>query len=432
MDTNTLVPAGALVFLVGPPAAGKTTQVAEWCDTAGLTADAVVSLDDLRARLLGDASIQDGNEIVIEFARKVTEARLDRRLTTVLDATNLVPQHREEWAALARRRNRPVVAVRFDVDAATCHARNADRVRTVPVHTMNRMVNMFGSQCSAQLLAREGFHVIDDPSAVLFAPWAGHAAEMNGQHLPGPFDIIADLHGCVNSLFALLADLGYRPDCTHPEGRMLVFVGDPNDKGPHSLEVLEWMVEAIASGRVLAVASNHCQKMARFLRSGRRGGSYGLQETLEQIDARPDAEAFIARLVDVFSTLPTHLLLDGDRLCVAHAGLPAGLQGTWSSQKKDRTRSHALFGDVTAKKDPVTGYPERLDWAATYRGDRTVVHGHVIVDEVTERNNVWCIDTGCYEGGGLTAFSWPEKTITQVPTHPSDVRDEPLASRQAS
>ena len=57
---------------------------------------------------------------------------------------------------------------------------------------------------------------------------------------PPPYDIIGDVHGCIDELRDLLDRLGYQPDgdgVRHPEGRTLIFLGDLNDRGPSSIGV---------------------------------------------------------------------------------------------------------------------------------------------------------------------------------------------------
>src|SRR5215469_6716283 len=81
-----------------------------------------------------------------------------------------------------------------------------------------------------------------------------------------PFDIIGDVHGCIDELCALLGRLGYtRSDSgeySHPLGRRTVFVGDLVDRGPSSVAVLDLVLAMHAAWRALLVLGNHD---ARFL-----------------------------------------------------------------------------------------------------------------------------------------------------------------------
>ena len=45
------------------------------------------------------------------------------------------------------------------------------------------------------------------------------------------YDIIGDVHGCYDALRRLCEALGYDADFHHPEGRVLVFVGDLVEPG---------------------------------------------------------------------------------------------------------------------------------------------------------------------------------------------------------
>ncbi|WP_423459438.1 metallophosphoesterase [Ottowia sp. VDI28] len=78
------------------------------------------------------------------------------------------------------------------------------------------------------------------------------------QPLPAsPLDIVGDIHGEIDALLQLLGHLGYDRQGHHPEGRMLVFVGDFCDRGPDSPAVLELARALVQSGRALAVLGNH-------------------------------------------------------------------------------------------------------------------------------------------------------------------------------
>ena len=61
------------------------------------------------------------------------------------------------------------------------------------------------------------------------------------------------------------------------------------------------------------------------------------------------------------------------------------------------------------------GLPERLNWAAEYRGAPLIVYGHTPVLEPYWKNNTVNIDTGCPFGGRLTALRYPELELISVP-----------------
>lgn len=74
---------------------------------------------------------------------------------------------------------------------------------------------------------------------------------------PGPLDIVGDVHGELDALYALLDVLGYRDDGSHPDGRSLVFVGDLCDRGPDSPGVIRYVSDLVSDGRAQCVLGNH-------------------------------------------------------------------------------------------------------------------------------------------------------------------------------
>lgn len=225
----------------------------------------------------------------------------------------------------------------------------------------------------------------------------------------GPFDIIGDVHGCQLELEALIEKLGYElTTLIHPQGRKLVFVGDFIDRGPGVPGVLRHVMKAVRSAGGHAVIGNHDDKYRRYLTGSNVQISAGLQATLNQMDHEPPG--FHDEVTDFLESLTTHLVLADGELVIAHAGL---LERWHGEPETGRARSFALYGEVRGERD-AHGYPVRGDWARNYTGQALVVHGHVAEPQVREKNNVFCIDTGCVYGGRLTALRWPEREIVQV------------------
>ncbi|MFC9664919.1 metallophosphoesterase [Nocardia sp. NPDC127606] len=235
--------------------------------------------------------------------------------------------------------------------------------------------------------------------------------------LTGPFDVIGDVHGCRSELETLLGELGYtltrdergRPvGATHPDDRTVVFVGDLVDRGPDTPGVLRLVMGMVAAKTALCVTGNHDHKLMRALDGRNVRIAHGLEQSLSQLadedlEFRTAAHAFLG-------TLPSHYLLDGGKLVVAHAGLPESLHGSTSG----RARSFALYGSPTGELDE-HGYPIRYDWAQDYRGTATVLYGHTPVHALNWVNNTLCLDTGAVFGGTLSALRYPEMSTISVP-----------------
>jgi protein phosphatase len=231
----------------------------------------------------------------------------------------------------------------------------------------------------------------------------------------GPFDIVGDVHGCLEELLALLDAMNYRVErdgkgftVTPPQGRTLVFVGDLVDRGPAAPDVLRLVMGMAQAGSALCVAGNRDTELVRVLRGGAAQVTRGMARTLDQLAAEP--ESFRAAVLDFLHELPSHLVLDEGRLVIAHAGLKEALQGSSSAA----ARAFALHGDLTGEKD-AAGLPVRRIWAAEYRGKALVVHGHTPASEPMWLNNTVNLDTGCAYGGHLSALRYPERATLSIP-----------------
>jgi protein phosphatase len=240
----------------------------------------------------------------------------------------------------------------------------------------------------------------------------------------GPFDIIGDIHGCCDELEHLLEKLGYEiaetrngrdlasgPVYTHPEKRRAVFLGDLIDRGPRILDTLRLVFNMVQAGSALCVMGNHDDKLYRKLQGRNVQITHGLEMTMDELDAlaAKTRGRLDKALKSFFSRLPHHMVLDGGKLVIAHAGLKEDLHGTVSGY----TKAFALYGETTGMKDEY-GLPIRGNWPEKYEGHALVVFGHTPVPEPLWINNTVDIDTGCVFGGRLTALRYPEQEMVSV------------------
>jgi protein phosphatase len=402
------VPELALVVLIGSTGSGKSTFAAR-----AFKPTEVVSSDRMRAWVSDDETDQSATPAAFEVLHTLVRKRLERGLLTVVDATNVQPDARRSLIALAKDHHVFAVAIVLDVPDEAAIARNRERPERagVPPHVVrnhNRLLRR-----SFRELQGEGFrfvHRLRGVEEVDAAVVVRDRLWVNLRHERGPFDLVGDVHGCHEELVALMEDLGWRTDGVtgeHPEGRKLVFVGDLVDRGPDTPAVLELAMNLVEAGRALVVNGNHDAKLLRALTGAKVKPSHGLDRSLAQLANRP--KAFVDRVVKFLDGLLSHYVLDDGRLVVAHAGLPEAMQGRSSG----RVREFAMYGETTGEIDDY-GLPVRLDWARSYRGRATVVHGHVPVLEAGWNNNTLDIDTGCCFGGKLTALRWPERELVSV------------------
>ena len=225
------------------------------------------------------------------------------------------------------------------------------------------------------------------------------------------YDIISDVHGCLDALQRLCNALGYDAAFGHPEGRRLVFLGDLVDRGPDSLGVLSLVSRLVSRGRALLTLGNHDDALLRRL-CGEPVDIHkgGLAQTLAQMEARADKRLFKKAVAALYERAPIYLLLDGGALIVAHAGIEEGMIGKTDPE----TRRFVLNGDAVGKSPD--GKTLRRDWAADYHGGAFIVYGHTPQERAEIRGNTANIDTGAYRGGLLTALRWPERTLVSVPS----------------
>jgi len=416
--TTISIPEFCLVLLIGPSGSGKSTFARKhFKDTE------IVSSDACRALLADDETDQSVTRDAFELVEFIAEKRLAARRLTVIDATNVKPEDRARFVALARKYHALPVAMAFFIDENICHERNHQREnRSFGPHVVRNHLKAMKRGFKG-LQKREGvrnLHVFDTPEqmdaleTIERTPlWPDKRSEN------GPFDIIGDIHGCAGELESLLSVLGYEVasegepglrdyTVTPPEGRRAIFVGDLVDRGPRSPDVLRLVKGMVEAGTAFCVIGNHENKLVRKLNGRNVQLTHGLAETVEQFEAQP--EGFSEEMRVWLDGLISHYVFEGGNLVVAHAGLTEDMHNRASG----KVRSFAMYGDTTGETDEF-GLPVRADWAANYRGRAKVVYGHTPTPEAEWVNGTICIDTGCVFGGKLTALRWPEQELVDVP-----------------
>lgn len=122
-----------LVVLCGPSGSGKSTWVAEH-----LSDYEVVSLDDLREDLTGNAADQSANGQVRQAAQDQLRAALAAHRNVVWDATNLRRDFRRVPIGLGRDYGAFTTLAVLDESPSACRKRNRERSRSVPDYVIDR------------------------------------------------------------------------------------------------------------------------------------------------------------------------------------------------------------------------------------------------------------------------------------------------------
>ncbi|KIG15554.1 serine/threonine protein phosphatase [Enhygromyxa salina] len=264
----------------------------------------------------------------------------------------------------------------------------------------------------------------------------------------GRFDLVGDVHGTICTLDAMLERLGYlcAGGCWyHPEGRVLISVGDLIDRGPDPLGCVERIAALVDSGCAHMVLGNHELNALHYVEGLREHSDKNraqFQTTLTQIDASPQrwdrARAFI-------ESQPTHLLLDEGRLRVVHAywdpdairQLPTRVdtRELLVASGPGGRLEHAFELCIKGPERAVPRYrdhgghwreTQRVAWWNEYPADAPkLVFGHYWFPwpEHTPTSPGWtgpganaaCLDFRAGRGGPLVALRYPEGEFVSVP-----------------
>ena len=144
------------------------------------------------------------------------------------------------------------------------------------------------------------------------------------------FDIIGDIHGCLDETEILLKQLGYSIELktldgetrfvvTPPEGRKAFFVDDLVDRRPNSPDVLRLVMDTVEDDVAICVSGNHEIKLQKKLYGKNVKLTHGLAETMERLEK--ESPEFIERVKKFITSMISYFVLDDGKLVVAHAGM---------------------------------------------------------------------------------------------------------------
>jgi bis(5'-nucleosyl)-tetraphosphatase (symmetrical) len=225
---------------------------------------------------------------------------------------------------------------------------------------------------------------------------------------------IGDVHGCIDELLSLIVKLDVKSDDT------LVFLGDLIDRGPNPIAVVRYVRSLERAAHTYCVLGNHEDKCLRWLQAEDDiAAGKKLRNNMRPPwpDRLAEWNALSADDRAYLMSLPVILEFDhvGEHWVAVHAGLLPGkslmeqvaeyrdqvIRCTWV----DAAGNYALA--VSNFQQP----PGSYSWMSRYDGPSHVASGHFIHSlnvamcwETVAHREAWCLDTGCFAGGHLTAL----------------------------
>lgn len=154
------------IVTVGLPGCGKSTYAAKRVAAEGLVE---VNLDDLRARVAGDAKDQNATVAALYLRDEVLETYAREGRDLIVSDTQSHREHRARIIAQLRQLGYRVELVVFDVGAATCKARNLGRERVVPEGAIDEMAARLQAD-PPRAEEADAFGIVHEPADPL---WAG-------------------------------------------------------------------------------------------------------------------------------------------------------------------------------------------------------------------------------------------------------------------
>lgn len=213
---------------------------------------------------------------------------------------------------------------------------------------------------------------------------------------------VGDIHGRLDCLKDILQKMRNHMQQHPVADSAVVFLGDYIDRGPHSMEVVDCLLEHSIPAKAVYLMGNHEYVLLLFLKGEfpykhwlRWGGdatlaSYGVAPCLPDADEmeveemRAQLEANMPAAHKAFFSQLQLMHEAGDYLFV-HAGIRPGVE-LEKQQMED-----LLFIREDFLNEPVSI-------------DKTIIHGHTVFKKPFIREKSIGIDTGAYATGILTAL----------------------------
>lgn len=339
-----------LILTRGLQASGKSTFLA----TPSL-APFVLSTDRLRLLLSGPAmrmeggfAIRQGHPVnfkTYELLHKMTEERMERGDTTIIDATFSRSRDFAPFTKMAQRYGYDVLCLDFGAPLKEALVRN--RARDPLARVPEEVIHKYAERILASPIPP------DIKTIQYFQPRPLNTRDMVHNFLrERALDFssarrvihIGDIHGCFSALQEAFERLG-----PIESDDVVVFVGDYLDRGPENGATMRWLLDKMETEKnFIFLRGNHENHLRRHAEDvPPTTKEFSLRTAPQLADAgvtREEVGAFYGKLRDIL--LYRHSKkAQGVEVMVTHGGLSAVPSPTWFLSGKDCTHGVGGYDD---------------------------------------------------------------------------------------
>ncbi|MGE6376064.1 polynucleotide kinase-phosphatase [Peribacillus muralis] len=430
-----VLPYAGIALLIGPSNSGKSTLLKSMIEKEEIVSSEVIGSDDFRIMVSDfefidwrDRAKDEADSLMDEYQAisgeafsvmdAVIEARCRLNKLTMIDATNLHPDDRKRYIAIAKKHHVPIQAIVLDTPEEVLLARDEGREHPRGKRRIRQQCQTFKRE--KRNLKKEGFssvYTIKEAENLEVSRDTNPLEKDIGYGI----DIIGDIHGCHEELILLLEKLGYQKNeeglYLHPEGRKFVSVGDVMSRGPESLKTMLFFHEHVQKAVAYMIDSNHGWKIARWL-DGRNVTLNHGDEKVEEDFKRYEEEHGSEKAAEAKQALKEFLLQAPSHYVFTKNGVQtvvcvhAGIRDAFIGKQSDAVSDFCRYGDTDGFDE--RGKPVRKDWHISHKKSTLIVWGHDPKPQPLLINNTINIDQGAVFGGELTAFRYPERQVISV------------------